>query len=175
MEQDGPLLSFLAAEKVIRKLVYRWGEKEMPKSMHISHVQARSDTQVFCFFYEPHSEFQWYCSVPSLILTTSQNKCVTGSLNSTSADSRAPTITSITEAKAWAILGTWSHIEWKHRSRKKEPPPPAAIIHHREVQLEHSGMMLLPYHLALWVQLKAVIIWGESNLLDGPDLASFQW
>lgn len=60
MEQDGPLLSFLAAEKVIRKLVYRWGEKEMPKLTHISCVKARSDAAAaqVVMFYKPHSEFQ---------------------------------------------------------------------------------------------------------------------
>lgn len=44
--------------------------------------------------------------------------------------------------------------------------PSHAEIIHRELQLEHSGIALPPYHLALWVHLKTVIICGVSDLLD---------
>lgn len=162
VEQDGPLLSFLAAEKVIRKLVYGWGEKERPKSAHISCVKASSDAAAGALVNFGDAGLSPHSRRPS-----AKTRAWPRGLDSPPADgeSKRQPSPSITEAKSLGYIRNLKSYESTGAERTSAPPPlpsHAETIHqHEGLQLERSGITLPP-------QLKT-----DITEPIGPDLASF--
>lgn len=115
VEQDGPLLSFLAAEKVIRKLVYGWGEKERPKSAHVSCVKARSDAAAGGLVDFGDAGMSPHSHRPS-----PKTRAWPWGLDSTPTDKRQPS-PSITEAKSLGYIRNLKSYESTGAERTSDP------------------------------------------------------